>query len=124
MKSEKQNKILHSCYCVISILNNMENSLLTTARSYFNDQVFEHIATQEGASSDQVRQGLDAVIPSLFLGLQGKSSTEQSGIFDVLKQHFSQVDFSNISSLWSNASIEGGESEKSNHLLGSIFGAV
>lgn len=100
----------------------MENSLLTTARSYFNDQVFEHIATQEGASSDQVRQGLDAVIPSLFLGLQGKSSTEQSGIFDVLKQHFSQVDFSNISSLWSNASIEGGESEKSNHLLGSIFG--
>ncbi len=100
----------------------MENSLLTTARSYFNDQVFDNLAAKHGESADNVRKGLDAVIPSLFLGLQSKSPSEQSGIIDVLKQYFSQINFFDLSSLWNRGDQDPADAEKSSHLISSIFG--
>ena len=103
-------------------INSMENSLLTTARSYFNDQVFDNLAAKHGESSDNVRKGLDAVIPSLFLGLQSKSPSEQSGIFDVLKQYFSQINFSDLGSVWNRVDNDPADAEKGSHLVSSIFG--
>ncbi|TJZ53166.1 DUF937 domain-containing protein [Sphingobacterium olei] len=75
----------------------MENNLLNLAKSHFNDEVIiSRLGANTGESDESIRRGLDIAIPSIFLGLQSQSSEGLAGILEQAKQHFSGIDFENI----------------------------
>lgn len=74
----------------------MENNLIQLAQSYFNEQTYGTLASQENISNEEAKRGIDTVIPSLFLGLQRKSGPELRNLLDTLKSKFSGFDFSDI----------------------------
>ncbi|WP_099372843.1 OmpA family protein [Sphingobacterium sp. 1.A.5] len=74
----------------------MENNLIELARSYFTEHSYSTLASQENISQEQAKRGIDAVIPSLFLGLQRKSGHGLGSLLDTLKSSFSGFDFSDV----------------------------
>src|SRR5690606_40331427 len=44
---------------------------------YFTEHSYSTLASQENISVEQAKQGIDTVIPSLFLGLQKKSGRSE-----------------------------------------------
>ncbi|MBE8712491.1 OmpA family protein [Sphingobacterium hungaricum] len=71
----------------------MENNLIQTAKSYINDEALNRIAQSTGESTESLKSGLDAIIPSIFLALQNQSGTGLSGILEQVKSYFSTHDF-------------------------------
>ncbi|ULT24551.1 hypothetical protein KUH03_37300 [Sphingobacterium sp. E70] len=47
----------------------MENQLLKSAKDFFDDEVLTRIGQSLNQDNEQVKQGLNVVVPSLFLGL-------------------------------------------------------
>lgn len=66
----------------------MENRLLHAARSLFDGDSIDRLATNEGISKEKVEQGLDASLPALFLGLQQQPEGALQGILDRFKGMF------------------------------------
>lgn len=74
----------------------MENNLIQLAQSYFNEQTYSTLASQENISVEQAKKGIDTVIPSLFLGLQKKSGHGLASLLETLKSSFSGFNFNEI----------------------------
>jgi len=74
----------------------MENNLIELAQSYFNEQTYSTLASQENISGEQVKRGIETVIPSLFLGLQRKSGHGLGSLLETLKSSFSGFNFSDV----------------------------
>jgi len=117
------NKLLH---CLLFFLYQyiiiMENNLINTARSFFNEQSYQELASKENLQIDQVKRGIDTAIPSLFLGLQKKTGFDLQAILDKFKQHFVGFNFSDITHLWKDEESGSLPTGDSQNLLGSLFG--
>ncbi|MDM1293206.1 OmpA family protein [Sphingobacterium sp. N143] len=107
----------------------MENHLLKQAKDFFDDEVLAHMGQTLNQDKEQVKRGLDVVVPSLFLGLsqQSDSGIGISSILDQAKQHFSNFDLSELMGggpVGTTAEVQAGESGQSTsgQLLTSIFG--
>lgn len=75
----------------------MENNLLDVTKLYFNDEVvISRLGANTGENNEAIRKGLDLAIPAVFLALQSKSSEGLADILKQAKQHFSNIDFENI----------------------------
>lgn len=102
----------------------MENQLLKGAKDYFNEEVLSRLSQHLHQDKEQVKQGVDAVVPALFLGLgQQAESGDIAGILDRAKQHFAGFDFDNLfggnSSATQETEVPAAESDG---MLSSIFG--
>ena len=100
----------------------MENNLINTARSFFNEQSFQEIADKENLPVEQVKRGLDTAIPSLFLGLQKKTGYDLQAILDKFKQYFVGFNFSDITNLWKSEQSDSLSTGDSQGLINSLFG--
>ncbi|RKE56280.1 OmpA family protein [Sphingobacterium detergens] len=104
----------------------MENQLLKSAKDFFDDEVLTRIGQSLNQDNEQVKQGLNVVVPSLFLGLS--QQTEGGGgistILEQAKQRFSNFDVNQLlggQEARGDAEGQSGESGGSN-ILTSIFG--
>lgn len=98
----------------------MENLLLNSAKSFFNEESLNLLSSNTGESPDTVKKGMDAIIPAVMLGLQGQGQSGLTSILDKAKQHFNFSDFNFNSFFDNNPDQPAGDSSKD--LLGSIFG--
>jgi len=72
----------------------MENNIVNQVKSFFNEEVLQRLSHTLGEPKEKLNEGINAVIPSVLLGLQSQSGTQLSGILEQAKQHFSNFDFS------------------------------
>lgn len=100
----------------------MENNLIQIAQSYFNEQRYSDLASQENLTVEQVKTGISAVIPSLFLGFQRKSSPELNGLLENIKSRFSGFDFSDVPNSMATTQHVTGDVDSTKSFLGSLFG--
>ena len=107
----------------------MENQLLKSAKDFFDDEILTRIGQSLNQDNEQVKQGLNVVVPSLFLGLS--QQTEGGGgistILEQAKQRFSNFDLNQL--LGGQEAGEGAEgqpgesgSSGNGNMLNSIFG--
>lgn len=106
----------------------MENQLLKGAKDFFDEEVVAQIGQVLNQDKEGVKQGLNATIPALFLGLsQHSDSGGISAILEKAKQHFADFDLKGLLGGVTNADESAGdravEGENSAGLLGSIFGS-
>lgn len=101
----------------------MENNLLNNVKAYFTDEVINKLSTNIGESSDNVHKGLDLSIPSILLGLQGKSGEGLGSILNSARHLFSSFDIHNLFGNYfgTPAGTDNSKFETQN-LLSSIFG--
>ncbi|MNG64790.1 Outer membrane porin F precursor [compost metagenome] len=104
----------------------MENQLLKSAKDFFDDEVLTRIGQSLNQDNEQVKQGLNVVVPSLFLGLsqQAEGGGGISTILEQAKQRFSNFDVNQLlggQEAREDAEGQSGESGGSN-ILTSIFG--
>jgi len=105
----------------------MENQLLKGAKDFFDEEAVAQIGQVLNQDKEGVKQGLNATIPALFLGLsQHSDSGGISAILEKAKQHFADFDLKGLLGGVTNAdesprdrAVEG---ENSPGLLGTIFG--
>ena len=100
----------------------MENNLLDLARSYFNEQTFSHLAGQENLSNDEVRRGIDTVLPTLFLGFQRHSGGGLKNILDTLRSRFSGFNFSDVTRFSPPEQAVPQDGDNTRSVLSSLFG--
>ncbi|MGE8244242.1 MAG: DUF937 domain-containing protein, partial [Sphingobacterium sp.] len=76
----------------------MENQLLKSAKDFFDDEVLTRIGQSLNQDNEQVKQGLNVVVPSLFLGLsqQAEGGGGISTILEQAKQRFSNFDVNQL----------------------------
>lgn len=98
----------------------MENLLLNSAKGFFNDEILHLLSSNTGENPDNVKKGLDAIIPAVLLGLQSQGQSGLSGILDKAKHLFNFGNF-NINSFFESDD-SSKEGTASHDLLGSIFG--
>ncbi|WP_313262927.1 DUF937 domain-containing protein, partial [Sphingobacterium multivorum] len=106
----------------------MENQLLKGAKDFFDEEAVAQIGQVLNQDKEGVKQGLNATIPALFLGLsQHSDSGGISAILEKAKQHFADFDLKGLLGGVTNADESAGdravEGENSAGLLGSIFGS-
>lgn len=70
----------------------MESNLLNNVKSYFTDEVINKLSANLGESPEEVHRGIDLTIPSLLLGLQGKSDEGLGSILNSARHLFSSFD--------------------------------
>ena len=101
----------------------MENNLLNNVKGYFTDEVINKLSANIGEPSDKVHKGLDLAIPSILLGLQGKSGEGLGSILNSAKHLFHTFDIHNLFGNYfgTPAGTDNSKFETQN-LLGSIFG--
>ena len=100
----------------------MENNLIQIAQSYFSEQRYSDLASQENLTIEQVKNGISAVVPSLFLGFQRKSGPELNGLLEKIKSGFSGFDFSGVSHSTAPTQQVTGDVDSTKSFLGSLFG--
>ncbi len=100
----------------------MENNLIQTAQSYFSEQRYNDLASQENVTVEQAKNGIAAIIPSLFLGFQRKSGPELNGLLEKVKSGLSGFDFSNMLNFGSSEENAGENVDSTKSFLGSLFG--
>jgi outer membrane protein OmpA-like peptidoglycan-associated protein len=101
----------------------MENNLLNNVKAYFTDEVINKLSANIGEPSDKVHKGLDLAIPSILLGMQGKSGEGLGSILNSAKHLFSSFDIHNLFGNYfgTPAGTDNSKFETQN-LLSSIFG--
>src|SRR5690606_30539121 len=101
----------------------MENNLLHNVKAYFTDEVINKLSANLGEPSDKVHKGLDLAIPSILLGLQGKSGEGLGSILNSAKHLFGSFDIHNLFGNYfgTPAGTDNSKFETQN-LLSSIFG--
>ncbi|MCA5004874.1 OmpA family protein [Sphingobacterium bovistauri] len=101
----------------------MESNLLHNVKAYFTDEVINKLSANLGETSENVHKGIDLSIPSLLLGLQGKSGDGLGSILNSAKHLFSSFDINNLFGNYfgSPAGTDNSKFETQN-ILGSIFG--
>lgn len=98
----------------------MENLLLNSAKGFFNDEILHLLSSNTGENPDNVKKGLDTIIPAVLLGLQSQGQSGLSGILEKAKHLFNFSSF-NINSFF-DTDDSNKEGSASHDLLGSIFG--
>ncbi|MGN0002287.1 MAG: OmpA family protein [Sphingobacterium composti] len=101
----------------------MESNLLNNVKSYFTTEVINKLGANLGESPDAIQKGLDLSIPSLLLGMQGKSGDGLSSILTSAQHLFGSFDFNNLfgNFFGTPAGTDNSKFETQN-LLTSIFG--
>ncbi len=66
----------------------MENSIVDAVKSIFQEDTLTALANSTGETTENVRQGLDAMIPLILLALEEKSERELGGILESARQTF------------------------------------
>lgn len=56
----------------------MENNLIELAHTYFDEESYMQLASQEKLNVEKVKKGMQIIIPSLYLGLARKSGADLS----------------------------------------------
>lgn len=101
----------------------MESNLLNNVKLYFTDEVINKLGANLSESPDTVRKGLDLSIPSILLGLQGKSDDGLGSILNSAKHLLGSF---NLHDVFGNffGSPSGTDNSKfeTQNLLTSIFG--
>lgn len=100
----------------------MENNLIQLAQSYFNEQTYSTLASQENISVEQAKKGIDTVIPSLFLGLQKKSGHGLGSLLETLKSSFSGFNFNEILRFSPSVQEVPQQGDTTRTVLSSLFG--
>lgn len=103
----------------------MGNNLINEAKSFFNDEVLNKLGATTGEDTNTVKSGLDAIIPTLFLGLQSQNPNALSAILEQAKQYFTDFDFGHIfAAQHDHADTDATEISQPQHkdLLQTIFG--
>ncbi|WP_104382118.1 OmpA family protein [Sphingobacterium sp. HMA12] len=107
----------------------MENQLLKSAKDFFDEQVLARVGQSLNQDNEQVKQGLNAVVPALFLGLSQQS--ENGGvigkILEQAKLHFPSFDPGQIlGGQPDGGEVEGQQPDEGDaghgNILSSIFG--
>ncbi|WP_343565896.1 OmpA family protein [Sphingobacterium sp.] len=107
----------------------MENQLLKSAKDFFDQEALTRVGETVNQDSEQVKQGLNVVVPAMFLGLSQQADTN-GGIATILeqaKQRFSNFDLSQLlggqtRAVDSEAQQASPESPGEGNMLSSIFG--
>lgn len=103
----------------------MGNNLINEAKSFFNDEVLNKLGATTGEDSNNVKSGIDAIIPTLFLGLQSQNPNTLSAILEQAKQYFTDFDFGNIfAGQQESTAVDATQTAQAQHkdLLQTIFG--
>ncbi|MDR2272417.1 MAG: OmpA family protein [Sphingobacterium sp.] len=107
----------------------MENQLLKSAKDFFDEETLTRVGQSLNQDNEQVKQGLNVVVPAMFLGLSQQADTDNGfvAILEQAKQRFSNFDLSQLFDGQSGDSeIEGqqtaAESSGEGNMLTSIFG--
>ena len=101
----------------------MENNILNTVKSYFTAEVTNKLGANMGESPDAISRGLDLTIPTVLLGLQGKTSDGLQNILQSGRQLLSSFDMNDLFGNYfgTPAGTDNSKYETQN-LLTSIFG--
>lgn len=107
----------------------MENQLLKSTKDFFNDEILARFGQSLNQDHEQVKQGLNVVVPALLLGLSQQSDSG-GGIAAILeqgKQHFSNFDLNQfLGDRTNDGDVEGqelvSEGSGNSNILTSIFG--
>ena len=101
----------------------MENNLLQNVKSYFTPEVINKLSANLGESPEKIHKGVDLSIPSILLGLQGKSGEGLTSILTSAKHLFHSFDVHNLFGNYfgTPAGTDNSKFETQN-LLTSIFG--
>lgn len=70
----------------------MENNLIEQAHSYFDEESYMQLASQEKLNVEKVKKGLETIVPSLYLGFTRKSETNLRQLLDRLRAGFVKID--------------------------------
>ncbi len=103
----------------------MENNLLDSAKSFFNEEVVSRLASTLGEDKENIKKGADVSVPALFLGLQSEGSSGLGTILDKAKRYFGDLDLSR----WTNGDAddtgEGASSADGQHgdMLQTVLGS-
>ena len=98
----------------------MENVILNTVKGFFSDEIVHQLSNSTGESSDHVKKGLDAIIPTVLLSLQGQGQSGLSGILEKVKN---LINFDNLDiGAFAKAANQSNEESANTNLLSSIFG--
>ena len=101
----------------------MENNLLNNIKSYFSEEVINKLSANLGESNETIHKGLDLSIPSILLGLQGKSSDGLSSVLTSAKHLFGSFDFNNVfGNFFGSPSGTDNSKFETQNVLSSIFG--
>jgi len=100
----------------------MENNLIQIAQSYFSEQRFSDLASQENLTIEKTKEGIGAIIPTLFLGLQRKSGPELNDVLEKTKSWFSGTNLSDGANSSSSPNNDIDSAQTTLSFLSSVFG--
>jgi outer membrane protein OmpA-like peptidoglycan-associated protein len=100
----------------------MENNLIEQAKQFISPDVISRLSNTYSEPRENVEKGMDAAIPSVFLGLINNSDNDLSSIINKAKQLFAGGNFSDIISGFGSTGSNSSELNNGNDLLGNIFG--
>jgi outer membrane protein OmpA-like peptidoglycan-associated protein/uncharacterized protein YidB (DUF937 family) len=106
----------------------MEMNLLNSAKEFFNDDILSKLGNSVGEDKENVRTAMDAIVPTVFIGLQKESGIGLSSVVEKAKQYYGDFNFSDFLKTNSETGRINGlvdaEPLEPNHndLLSSIFG--
>ncbi|MGO1595303.1 MAG: hypothetical protein ACTHZ1_06210 [Sphingobacterium sp.] len=70
----------------------MENNLIELAHTYFDEESYMQLASQEKLNVEKVKKGMQIIIPSLYLGLARKSGADLRQLLDRVRGEFAKID--------------------------------